>query len=98
MVHFLIQHFQTLPDTLDQRQSIWICVQQPDCAHDLTAGQRDPHQANAATQVQHGDQEGRICRQLLRGDRAHIDGNPEWHQIILAPDGRDGDIARVSQL
>ena len=35
---FLIQHIETLSDSLDLRQSIRICVQQPDCTHNLSAG------------------------------------------------------------
>ena len=86
----------TLSDRLDHRQSSRICVKQPDCTHNLTVGQRDLHQADAATKVLHDDQKGRICRHLLCGDHAYIDGNPEWHQIMLTLDGSDGDIAWVS--
>ena len=95
---FLIQHIEALSDSLDQRQSSRICVQQPDCTHNLTAGQRDLHQADAARKVLLDDQKGRICRHLLRGDHADIDGNPEWHEIMLTLDGSDGDLAWVSQL
>ena len=99
MLHvFLIEHIETLSDTLDQRQSIRICVQQPDCTEILTAGQCDLHEADAARKVLLHDEKGRICRHLLRRDHADIDCNPEWHQIILTLDGSDGDIAWVSQL
>ena len=98
MLLFLSQHIDTLSDSLDQRQSIRICVQQPDYTEDLSAGHCDLHQADAARKVLLYDAEGRICRHLLRRDHADIDGNPEWHQIMLTPDGSDGDIARVSQL
>ena len=94
----LIQHIESLSDSLDQRQSIRICVQQPDCTANLTAGQRDSHQADAARKVFLHDEKGCICRHLLRRDHADIDGNPEWHQIMLTLDGSDGDIAWVSQL
>ena len=97
-VIFWIQHIETLSDSLDQRQSIRICVQQPDCMQNLSAGQRDLHQADAARKVLLYDEKGRICRHLLRRDRADIDGNPEWHLIMLTLDGSDGDIAWVSQL
>ena len=85
-VFVLIQHIETLSDSLDQRQSIRICVQQPDCTHNLSAGQRDFHQADAARKVLLYDEECRICRHLLRRDRADIDGNPEWHLIMLSLD------------
>ena len=54
--------------------------------------------ADAARKVLLHDEKGRICRHLVRGDHADIDGNPEWHQIMLTLDGSDGDIAWVSQL
>ena len=69
-----------------------------DTAEILTAGQCDLHQADAARKVLLHDEKGRICRHLLRRDHADIDGNPEWHQIMLTLDGSDGDIAWVSQL
>ena len=89
----LTHHIETLSDSLDQRQSIRICVQQPDCTHNLSAGQRDLHQADAARKVLLYDEKCRICRHLLRRDRADIDGNPERHLIMLSLDGSDGDIA-----
>ena len=92
------QHIEILSDRLDQRQSSRICVQQPNCTHNLTARQRDPHDADAARKVLLDDEKGRICRQLLRGDHADIDGNHEWHQVMLTLDGSDGDIAWASQL
>ena len=99
MLHvLLIQHFETPFDSLDQRLSIRICVRLPDSTEILSAGQRHLHQADAATKVLLDDQKGRICRHLLRGDHADIDGNLEWRQIMLTLDGSDGDIAWVSQL
>ena len=95
---FLIQHTETLSDSLDQRQSVRICVQQPDGTENLTAGHRDPQQTGAATIVLHHDEKDRICRHLLRRDHADIDCNPEWHQIVLTLDGSDGDVAWVPQL
>ena len=97
-VFYLVQHIASLSDSLDQRQSIRICVQQPDCTHNLTARQRDLHDADAARKNLLDDEKGRICRHLLRGDHADIDGNPEWHQVMLTLDGSDGDIAWVCQL